>query len=87
MFRQYGVDAIVEAGQTSNPSIKQLLDAIEKVDSEEVVLLPNNSNIILSANEAAKSSAKNVSVIPSKSKPQGISALLALDKEKPLKLK
>ena len=86
LFRQYGVDAIVEAGQTSNPSIKQLLDAIDKVDSEEVVLLPNNSNIILSANEAAKSSDKNVSVIPSKSIPQGISALLALDKEKPLEL-
>ena len=86
LFRQYGVDAIVEAGQTSNPSIKQLLDAIEKVDSEEVVLLPNNSNIILSANEAAKSSSKNVSVIPSKSIPQGISALLALDKEKSLEL-
>ncbi|MBK50599.1 MAG: hypothetical protein CL768_06215 [Chloroflexi bacterium] len=86
LFRQYGVDAIVEAGQTSNPSIKQLLDAIDKVESEEVVLLPNNSNIILSANEAAKSSGKNVSVIPSKSIPQGISALLALDKEKPLEL-
>ena len=86
MFREYGVDAIVEAGQTSNPSIKQLLDAIDKVASEEVVLLPNNSNIILSANEAAKSSAKNVSVIPSKSIPQGISALLALDKEKSLEV-
>ena len=86
LFREYGVDAIVEAGQTSNPSIKQLLDAIDKVASEEVVLLPNNSNIILSANEAAKSSAKNVSVIPSKSIPQGISALLALDKEKSLEV-
>ena len=86
LFRQYGVDVVVEAGQTSNPSIKQLLDAIDEVASEEVVLLPNNSNIILSANEAAKSSAKNVSVIPSKSIPQGISALLALDKEKSLEL-
>ena len=86
LFKEYGVDVIVEAGQTSNPSVKELLDAIAKVPSEEVVLLPNNSNIILSANEAAKSSAKNVSVIPSKSIPQGISALLALDKEKSLEL-
>ncbi len=86
LFRQYGVDVVVEAGQTNNPSVKQLLDAIEKVDSEQVVLLPNNSNIILSANEAAKSSGKNVSVIPSKSIPQGINALLALDKEKSLEL-
>ena len=86
LFRQYGVDVVVEAGQISNPSIKQLLDAIDEVASEEVVLLPNNSNIILSANEAAKSSIKNVSVIPSKSIPQGISALLALDKEKSLEL-
>ena len=86
LFKEYGVDVIVEAGQTSNPSVKELLDAIAKVPSEEVVLLPNNSNIILSANEAAKSSPKNVTVIPSKFIPQGIGALLALDKDKPLEL-
>ena len=86
LFKEYGVDVIVEAGQTSNPSVKELLDAIAQVPSEEVVLLPNNPNIILSANEAAKSSPKNVTVIPSKFIPHGIGALLALDKDKPLEL-
>ena len=62
-----------------NPSTKDLLDAIETVTSDRVVVLPNNKNVILAAEQASSLSSKSVAVIPTRSIPQGISALLALN--------
>lgn len=79
VFRSLGVGAVVHGGQTMNPSTQDLLDAIEKLPAERVVLLPNNSNVILAAEQARSLSKKPVAVIPTRSIPQGIAALLALN--------
>ena len=85
VFQSLGVNAIVHGGQTMNPSTQDLLEAIENLPAEQVVLLPNNSNVILAAEQASvlsadlSSGAKPVAVIPSRSIPQGISALLAIN--------
>jgi len=84
MMKSYGADIIVSGGQTMNPSVEDILKAIEKAPSTEVILLPNNKNIIMAANNAAKVSDKNVTVIPTVSMPHGIACLLALDLEKGL---
>ncbi len=84
VLRDLGVDEIVIGGQTMNPSIEQMLRAIENTDGEYVFVLPNNSNIILVAQQAAqmlKDSGRTVCVLPSKSVPQGISAMYAFDPE------
>jgi DAK2 domain fusion protein YloV len=77
LFRSLGGNVIVPGGQTMNPSIEQLLQAIEDAPAAEVVILPNNSNIILAAQQAQSLSSKRVRVIPTKTIPQGVSALLA----------
>ncbi len=74
-----GVDYVIEGGQTMNPSTEDVLSAIEKVNAESVLVLPNNKNVILAAEQAAKISQKNVKVIPTKSFPQGMGALLGYD--------
>jgi uncharacterized protein len=81
VFRSLGAHYIVPGGQTMNPSTNDLLGAIEKAKSAQVIILPNNGNIIMAAQqaEALASRDKTVVVIPSKSIPQGISALLALN--------
>ena len=79
VFESLGVSAIVAGGQTMNPSTQDLLKAIEDVATERVILLPNNSNIILSAQQAQALSGKEVAVIPTKTAPQGIAALLAFN--------
>jgi len=79
VFQSLGASAVVPGGQTMNPSTKDLLDAIERVPSEQVILLPNNSNVILAAEQACSLSKKKVVVIPSRSIPQGVAALLALN--------
>jgi DAK2 domain fusion protein YloV len=79
VFESLGVAAIVPGGQTMNPSTKELLDAVESVPSGKVLLLPNNGNVIMSANQVPQLSAKEVHVVPSKSLPQGITALLAFN--------
>jgi fatty acid kinase len=77
VFESLGVAAIVPGGQTMNPSTKEMLDAVESVPSGRVLLLPNNGNVIMSANQVPQLSTKVVHVVPSKSLPQGITALLA----------
>ena len=81
IFKDMGVDRIVEGGQTMNPSIEDLLRAVDEVDAEEVFILPNNSNIILSATQVKQLSRRKIHVIPSKSIPQGISAMVAFNSQ------
>ena len=78
-FRSVGVTQLVRGGQTMNPSAAEILEAIESCRAEQVVVLPNNKNIIAAAQQAADSSGKLVSVVPSRSVPQGVSAVLALN--------
>ena len=76
MFRDIGVDCIVKGGQTMNPSTEDILNAVDKINAEHIFILPNNKNIILAAEQAAKlSEEKKLHVIPSRSVPEGISAM------------
>ncbi len=77
IFRGLGVDAIVEGGQTMNPSTQDMLNAIESVPYEDVVLLPNNGNVILAAKQVPSLTKKNVHVIETRSVPQGVAAVVA----------
>lgn len=77
LFESLGANVIVSGGQTMNPSTEQLLQAIRDAPAGDVIILPNNSNIILAAQQAQALSDKRVRVIPSKTVPQGVSALLA----------
>ena len=77
IFRGLGVDYIIEGGQTMNPSTEDMLNAIEHVNAKNIFILPNNKNIILAANQAASLvEDKNVIVVPTKTVPQGITALI-----------
>lgn len=76
-FTELGVDYVIEGGQTMNPSTEDMLNAIEKVNADTIYILPNNKNIILAANQAQSLvEDKNIVVIPSKTVPQGITALI-----------
>ena len=79
IFGSLGVASIVEGGQTMNPSTEEILHAIENLPTDKIVILPNNKNIILAAQQTASVTVKNVSVIPCTSVPQGLSAMLRLD--------
>jgi DAK2 domain fusion protein YloV len=79
VFTSLGVSAIIDGGQTNNPSTQDILNAIESVGTKQVIVLPNNKNIILSANQAKDLSDKQVAIVPTKTIPQGISALLAFN--------
>jgi dihydroxyacetone kinase-like predicted kinase len=81
IFASLGVAAIIEGGQTMNPSTKEILHAFENLPTDQIVILPNNKNILLAAQQAAEHSAKDVAVIPSVSVPQGISAMFCLDRD------
>ncbi len=81
IFRQLGCRAIVDGGQSMNPSAAQLLEAIEELGVEEVVVLPNNTNIILTAEQAAGMSSRHVAVVSSPSLPLGLAAMVAYDPE------
>ena len=81
VFRSIGVTAIVPGGQTMNPSTEELLAAVNAVDARQVILLPNNSNVILSARQVSDLSDKEVFVVPTESMPQGIAALLGFNFE------
>ncbi|MCI8316807.1 MAG: DAK2 domain-containing protein [Lachnospiraceae bacterium] len=77
IFRSLGVDSIIEGGQTMNPSTEDMLNAIEKLDADNIFIFPNNKNIILAANQAKQlTSDKNIIVIPTKTVPQGITAII-----------
>ena len=76
-FVNKGVDYIIEGGQTMNPSTADILDAVEKVNADTIFVLPNNSNIILAANQAAAlMKDKKLCVVPTKTIPQGITAVI-----------
>lgn len=77
-FRSMGAAAIVDGGQTNNPSTEEILQAIEDLPTDRVIILPNNKNIFLSSEVARDLSTKQVVVIPTRSVPQGVSALLTL---------
>lgn len=81
LFKDLNVDVIVSGGQTMNPSTEDILSAIDKTNSKNVIILPNNSNIILAAEQTKHLSSRNISVLPTKSIPQGLAALIALDEE------
>ena len=77
IFTSLGVDYIIEGGQTMNPSTADILDAVDQVNAENIFILPNNKNIILAANQAAElMTDKNLLVIPTKTIPQGITAVI-----------
>lgn len=77
LFISLGADIVVEGGQSMNPSTEDFIEAIESVEADNIIIFPNNKNIILSANQAASlTEDKNITVIPTKSIPQGVSALL-----------
>jgi len=79
VFQSLGVSAVVRGGQTMNPSTKDLLEATEHLLASQVVLLPNNGNVILAAEQARELSSKPIAVIPCRTVPQGIAALLAIN--------
>ena len=78
IFRDLGVDYVIEGGQTMNPSTDDVLSAIEQVNADNIFVLPNNGNIILAANQAKNlTEDKEVYVVPSKNIPQGIAAMIS----------
>lgn len=78
IFRSFGVDYIIKGGQTMNPSTQDILEAINRVNAKTIFILPNNSNIILAANQARElTEDKEIIVIPTKTIPQGIAALIS----------
>jgi DAK2 domain fusion protein YloV len=79
IFASLGVAAIVEGGQTMNPSTQDILAAFENLPTDKVIILPNNKNIVMAANQAKEVTVKNVEVVPSRNIPQGLSALLSLN--------
>ena len=83
IFRDLGVDYLIEGGQTMNPSTEDMLNAIDKVNADNIFIFPNNKNIILAANQAkALTEDKNIIVIPTKTVPQGITAVINFVPEK-----
>jgi len=81
IFNSLGSTIIVPGGQTMNPSIRELLQAVESAPSDNVILLPNNKNIVLSASQIQSLTSKRVEVVPTRTIPQGIAALLAFSYE------
>ena len=82
IFKSLGVDYIIEGGQTMNPSTEDMLNAIENVNADNIFIFPNNSNIILAAQQAQSIvEDKNIMVVPTKTVPQGITALIAYSEE------
>ncbi len=79
IFRDFGVAAVVRGGQSANPSTGELLAAIEAVDADEVLLLPNNPNVVLAARQVAELADRPVHVVPTRNAAEGFSALMALD--------
>ncbi len=86
IFASLGASAVISGGQTMNPSTRDILDAFENLPTDKVIILPNNKNIILAANQAKDVTVKQVRVIPSKTIPQGLSAMLQLNPDGDLDL-
>ncbi len=85
IFRGLGVDAIVEGGQTMNPSTQDMLEAVKQVPYDDVLLLPNNKNVVPAAEQVVGLSDKNVRIVHTHSIPQGVAAMVAFNPERPLK--
>jgi hypothetical protein len=83
-FKEVGVRYVVQGGQTMNPSVEDFLNAIEKINARGVILLPNNGNIIMAANQASQLSEIPTRVVPTKTLPQGIAAALSFNFEQDL---
>jgi uncharacterized protein len=79
IFKDLGVDVVIEGGQTMNPSTQDILESIKKVNAKNIFVLPNNKNIIMAAEQARDISEKNVIVVPSKSIPQGVTAVISFN--------
>lgn len=79
VFASLGVAALVEGGQTMNPSTQEILNAFENLPTEKVIILPNNKNIILAATAAKEVTVKNIQIVPSKTIPQGLAAMMHLN--------
>ncbi|MFL0195954.1 DAK2 domain-containing protein [Clostridium sp. WILCCON 0269] len=84
IFKDLGVDYLIEGGQTMNPSTEDILNCINKVNAQNIFVLPNNKNIIMAANQAAELSDKMVKVISTKTVPQGITAMTAFNSDEDL---
>ena len=83
VFRDLGADGVVSGGQTMNPSTESILEGVDKIPAETVFVLPNNGNIIMAAQQCDALTDKHVVVIPSKTVPQGITAMMNVDFEAP----
>ena len=81
IFKDFGVDYVIEGGQTMNPSTEDFMKAIDKINAKNIFIFPNNSNIIMAANQAKEISEKNIIVIPTKNTPQGFTALVNFNAE------
>ena len=79
IFKDFGVDHIIEGGQTMNPSTEDFMKAIESLNAKNIIILPNNSNIIMAANQAKELSDKNIVVIPTKNVSQAFATLVTFD--------
>ena len=82
IFKDLGVDYIIEGGQTMNPSTEDILEAVDKVNAKNIFVLPNNGNIILAAEQAKQLTDKKLFVVPTRSFPQGLSAVIAFEPDK-----
>jgi DAK2 domain fusion protein YloV len=78
IFASLGVAAVVEGGQTMNPSTQDILNSFENLPTDKIIILPNNKNIIMAANQAKEVTVKKVAVVPSRTVPQGLAAMLSL---------
>ncbi|MGH7882328.1 MAG: DAK2 domain-containing protein, partial [Candidatus Dormibacteraceae bacterium] len=85
IFRSLDVDAVVEGGQTMNPSTQDMLRAVEQIPYSEVLLLPNNKNVILAARQVVELTEKRVHVVETVTVPQGLAAVIAFGADRPLK--
>jgi DAK2 domain fusion protein YloV len=82
IFESYRVAAVVDGGQSNNPSTGELLDAVEGIAAEEILLLPNNPNVVLAARQATEMTSRRVRVVPTRNAAEGFAALLAMDPER-----
>jgi len=79
IFASLGVAAIVEGGQTMNPSTQDILNSFENLPTDKIIILPNNKNIVMAANQAKEVTVKQVAVVPTRTIPQGLAAMLSLN--------
>src|SRR5699024_3088834 len=84
LFESLGATVVIKGGQTMNPSTKDIAEAIEKANAQNIFVLPNNKNIVMAAEQAADIADANVAVVPTQTIPQGISALLAFHPDRNL---